>query len=143
MKHTILFYLLLPFLSFGQINDSKVQNIMCFQQADFVNLETESIVGSSLEQEFCIKLINKNLFELIINGQSQKIPLGETKRLEDMEFRGQILKVFKAMALIGLDEAALFYTDDGTGILNPSMLHIYNRYVKNINDEVLIQYRVN
>jgi hypothetical protein len=60
-----------------------------------------------------------------------------------MEFRGQILKVFKAMALIGLDEAALFYTDDGTGILNPSMLHIYNRYVKNINDEVLIQYRVN
>src|SRR5690554_5319403 len=118
-------------------------NITCFQQADFVNLETESIIGSSLEQEFCIKLINKESFELLINGQKQKISLGETKRLEDMEFKGQILMTFKAMAFIGLDQVALFYWDDGKGVLSPSMLHIYNRYVKNINHEVLIQYRVN
>ncbi len=143
MKNITLLYLLIPFLSFSQINESEAENITCFKQADFVSLETESIIGSSQEQKFCIKIIDKKLFELLINEQVQKISMNKTTQLEDMDFRGKILKIYKANAFIGLDKVALFYSDDGTGVLNPFMLHIYDRYVKNINQEVLIQYRVN
>lgn len=114
-----------------------------FKQADFVRLKTESIVGSSQERGFCIKMINKKLFEFLINEDVQKLSMNKTIQLEDMDFRGNVLKLYRANAFVGLDKVALFYSDDGTGILNPFMLHIYSRYVKNINEEVLIQYRVN